>query len=140
MKPMEYHRASKVNYSIHFELTALFVVALLVSSLGIGLFSFFTAKAELDRSGEVILKNGVKMAREAVSQKVKLVSLGVQSLTEAQEDIKEFVLGPRQSDGTRPINRSIDLGKNGYIFILSRNADEIAHPSIEGKTRGLRRI
>lgn len=129
--------ASKFKYSIHFELTILCLAILLTSSLGIGLFSFFTAKAELELSGQIILENGVKMAKEAINQKVKMVALGVQSLPEAQEDIKEFVLGPKNKDGTRPINRTINLGKNGYIFILSRHADEIAHPSIEGQNTWL---
>jgi len=137
MKTPKARSLLKIKYSIHLELTILCLAILLISSMGIGLFSFFTAKKELDLSGQIILKNGVKMAREAINQKVKMVGSGLQSLPNAQEDIKEFVLGPKRSDGTRPINRTIDLGKNGYIFILSRNADEIAHPSIEGQNTWL---
>lgn len=118
--------------SLHIKLTLIVVFTLFTSSILIGGFSYYTAKAELDRSGETILKNGVNMVKEAIELKVKEVDLGLQDIDSAQEDIKQFILGPKDESGKRPINKNIDLGENGYIFILNDKADELAHPSIEG--------
>lgn len=128
---------SKFDNSIRVELTVLFIFIMLVSSLTISVLSYYTAKAELDRSGEIILKNGVKMVKEAIHLKVNAVNLGIQDIDTAQEEIKQLILGPKNSDGTRPINRNVDLGENGYFFILNKYADEIAHPSIEGQNTWL---
>ncbi len=130
-------KLSQFSYSIRIEITLLFVFILLVSSLTIGLLSYNTAKSELDRSGEIILKNGVKMVKEAIKLKVNAVNLGIQDIETAQEEIKQLILGPKNPNGTRPINRNVDLGENGYFFILNKHADEIAHPSIEGQNTWL---
>ncbi len=125
------------SQSIKTELALIIVLTLLVSSLTVGLFSYYTAKNELDKSGEVILKNGVRMVKKSIELKANLVALNIQDQSAAQEEVKRFVLGPKQLDGTRQISNNIDLGRHGYIFILDKQAYEIAHPSIEGENTWL---
>ena len=91
------------------------------------------AKKELDNVGKIVLKNGVTMVKEVIKLKNKEVIQGRTSLFEAQESIKEYILGPKNVRGFRPINKNIDLGENGYIFIMDKKGLELAHPSIEGQ-------
>lgn len=125
------------SQSIKTELTLIIVLTLLISSLTVGLFSYYTAKNELNKSGEIILKNGVRMVKKSIELKANLVALNIQEKSAAQEEVKRFALGPKQQDGTRPISNNIDLGRHGYIFILDKQAYEIAHPSIEGENTWL---
>src|SRR5690625_7758794 len=66
---------------------------------------------------------------EALHEEVEKGSL---SLEEAQEKVKVAVLGEQDADGNRPGNENLDLGDNGYIFILDQNGNQMAHPNIEG--------
>src|SRR5690625_6998319 len=54
------------------------------------------------------------------------------TIEEAQEQVKIAVLGEMDEDGSRPINKKIDLGEHGYIFILADDGEQIAHPQLEG--------
>src|SRR5699024_1093230 len=60
------------------------------------------------------------------------VEKGNLPLDEAQEKVKVAILGEKQSDGTRPINSNINVGENGYIFVVDNNGKDIAHPFTEG--------
>lgn len=60
------------------------------------------------------------------------VEKGNLSLEEAQERVKVAVLEEKDSEGNRPINDQLDLGDNGYIFVLDQEGTQIAHPNIEG--------
>jgi methyl-accepting chemotaxis protein len=50
---------------------------------------------------------------------------------QAQENLRTVLLGGKQADNTRPINKNIDLGKNGYFFVLDDRGNLLAHPSLE---------
>lgn len=76
--------------------------------------------------------NSVNMAVELIRTQQELVQRGERTLTDAQEMVKETLLGPKQSDGTRPINANLDFGPNGYFYILDRNGVLLAHPHREG--------
>src|SRR5699024_2429882 len=54
------------------------------------------------------------------------------TLEEAQEQVKEALIGEKQSDGSRKITEQIDLGENGYIFILDQDGVFMGHPFSEG--------
>lgn len=123
--------SSKPRFSIQYKLMIAFTCILLVSNAIIGYVSYSTASNELEASGRIIMKNSVRMIKESIKLKNREVQSGIISLSEAQEDIKELVLGPINSDGTRPINPNINLGEHGYLFILSLDGYEIAHPTIE---------
>lgn len=113
----------------------LFIISiclLLIPSLIIGVSSYTSAKKNLDELGEKTLKNGVEMALLLIDSKNEAVENGDLTLEEAQEQVKQYLIGELQSDGKRAITSKVDLGANGYFVIYGKNGDEIAHPTIEG--------
>lgn len=85
---------------------------------------------ELVRSS---LKNAVKLAGEIQRSLDSEVQAGRMTRDEAEERFREALLGKKQSDGTRPLNTAVDLGKNGYFFALSDKGVLLAHPTQEGQ-------
>lgn len=53
------------------------------------------------------------------------------TLEEAQERFKVSILGERDPSGNRP-GEKVDLGENGYPYILDDTGTVLAHPNIEG--------
>ncbi|WP_058309025.1 methyl-accepting chemotaxis protein [Gracilibacillus massiliensis] len=98
----------------------------------LGYLTFNQSQQSLNELGETNLKNSVVMTLEMIDALNKEVEQGNLELEEAQEQVKESILGEVQEDGTRPINRDIDIGENGYIFITDEEATMLAHPNLEG--------
>lgn len=107
------------------------VLLLTIPIIVLGFLSYDKAKSSLDEHGAKRLETSVKMTIEMIDALHKDVEKGTLSLEEAQERVKETVLGVRGPDGTRAINSNIDLGEYGYIFILSQDGVQLAHPDIE---------
>jgi methyl-accepting chemotaxis protein len=108
-------------------------VLLVIPVLALGLVSYFVAKGQLENSGKILLKNSVEMTLQVISENQKLVDEKKLTLDEAQEKVKEFMLGKKQADGTRPINKNLSLGQSGYLLAYTQEGIEAAHPSLEGK-------
>lgn len=119
--------------SVRFKLIMMAIV-LLIPGVVIGLISFNVAKYQLNEQGKVILKNSVKSVIQLISEKQEYVDKGILTLEEAQEQVKVFMLGKKNSDGTRTINKNIDLGENGYLLAYTQDGVEAVHPSLEGKS------
>jgi len=107
----------------------LLTVPLLVASL----ISYQISTNSLDQLGKTNLKNSVEMTIEMIDSLNKEVEKGNISLEQAQEKVKISILGEKKEDGTREINKHIELGENGYLFVLDKKGVQIAHPSLEGK-------
>lgn len=97
-----------------------------------GTLAYQKSKTSLDDLGETNLKNSVEMTILLIEALNKEVEKGDLSLEEAQENVKVSILGEKNTDGTRPLNPNLELGKNGYIFVLNQKGIDIAHPSLEG--------
>lgn len=119
--------------SIGIKLITVTTILLVIPLLIAGIFSYQIAKSELDKKGQVILKNGVKQALEVIDLKQKEVEKGHLTLEEAQEQVKTYLLGEMGSDGKRPITNNLDLGENGYFIVYDETGTEVAHPTLEGK-------
>ena len=116
--------------------TKLFIISLcllLIPSLIIGVSSYMSAKNNFDELGEKTLKNAVEMALLLIDSKNKSVENGEMTLEEAQEQVKQYLLGELQSDGKRTLTSKVDLGENGYFSIYGKDGEQIAHPSSEGE-------
>lgn len=122
----------KKIFSIRYKFILTFSVLILLSNGIIGYTSYSNASDELANSGKIVMKNGVSMIKEAISIRQQEVLSGQLTLEEAQEDIKQLILGPMSEDGTRPINKNLNLGEHGYFFIVDEDGYEIAHPTLEG--------
>lgn len=109
------------------------IILILLSCLTVGITSYYIAKKALDAKGKIILKNGVKMALLLIDAKNKDVMNGTLSLEEAQEQVKIYLLGKKNQNGTRRIQSKVDLGQNGYFIVYSRTGVELMHPVLEGK-------
>ena len=123
---------SNVNLTIKAKLIIISLVLLIIPMVTIGLISYQKSVTSLDELGKTNLKNSVEMAIEQIQLLNTAVENGELTLEEAQELVKVFILGAKKSDGTRPINENIDLGENGYLFILDSKGNEVAHPYLEG--------
>jgi len=107
---------------------------LLIPVITLGLISYAVAKRELENSGKVLLKNSVEMTLLVIDVNQKLVNEGKLTLSDAQERTREYMLGKKNADGTRPINKNFSLGKSGYLLAYTQDGVEAVHPSLEGKS------
>ncbi|MBZ9686331.1 methyl-accepting chemotaxis protein [Clostridium estertheticum] len=107
---------------------------LLIPVFTLGIISYEVAKKELQEGGKVLLKNSVEMTLQVIDENQKLVAGGKLTLDEAQERVREYMLGKRNSDGTRPINKNLSLGKSGYLLAYTQEGVEAVHPTLEGKS------
>lgn len=121
-----------IRSSLKTKLITMSCLLLVIPLLAAGLISYGIAKSELNKKGEVILKNSVVQAMQLIDAKAEQVKLGLIDLETAQEQVKTYLLGPMNSEGKRPINRNIDLGQNGYFIIYDEHGLEVAHPTLEG--------
>jgi methyl-accepting chemotaxis protein len=123
----------KTKYSMKMKLVTISALLLIVPMLLIGLTSYWQAKQALSAKGEVILKNAVTQAMELIDAQKQAVARGEISIEEAQEAVKQKLLGPMDAEGKRPISKTIDLGAHGYFVVYSPQGDEVMHPSLEGQ-------
>lgn len=127
-------KTRKKNISFRSRLILFIGLMVLLTNLSIGLLVYRSAQYQLTESNKVMLKNSVRLVNDLIADKQKAVDNGIMSRKSAQESIKQIILGPMADDGTRPLNTNIDLGTNGYIFVLDSQGIEIAHPVIEGQS------
>lgn len=119
--------------SVKTKLMGISFLLVVIPLIVVGFISYNASKTHLDNLGATNLKNSVEMTMELINALNDEVENGELSLVEAQEKVKTAILGEKSSDGTRPINEDIDLGENGYIFIVDEKGTQLAHPNIEGE-------
>lgn len=124
---------ANIKLSIRTKLIIISLILLIVPSVIIGAISYTNAKNGMDGLGETILKNSVESTLTLIDTLNQQVDAGELTLEEAQEIVKERILGPKKEDGTRDINYTGDLGENGYLYIVDEKGIILAHPTIEGK-------
>ncbi|MDZ7835733.1 MAG: cache domain-containing protein [Alkalibacterium sp.] len=110
-------------------------MVLVISNVSIGYLGYSIAKDELDEKGETILQNAVKMSIQMIDLANREVENGTMDLEEAQESVKEYLLGEKQEDGTRPIDAPFDLGEHGYIVVFGQDGEEMRSPKSGGRER-----
>ncbi|MDR7855467.1 cache domain-containing protein [Tissierella sp.] len=123
----------KISGSIKNKILLMTTMVLVVSNIAIGLLGYNTSKQQLNEKGEIILQNAVETAIQMIDLAEQGVKKGTFTLDQAQEMVKEYLLGEMKEDGIRPINSPLDLGESGYFVVYSQEGVEIAHPSLEGK-------
>lgn len=95
--------------------------------------SCLSAESELDKKGEVLLKNGVRQVMQLIEVKKGEAERGEITEEEAKEYVRVLLLGEKNAEGKRPIRREIDLGKSGYFIAYTSKDLEAMHPSLEGQ-------
>lgn len=122
-----------MRISLRTRLIIVSLIFLAVPSLLIGIIGYKSAVTSLNTLGSEGLKTEVRMTIEMINALNNQVKAGKISLAEAQEEVKEAILGKKDADGQRPINSRLNLGDHGFIFIINEKGVEIAHPNFEGK-------
>lgn len=122
-----------MKYNIQLKLITVAMLILSVPCLVIGFVGYETSKSNMDELGRQMLKNSAKQVIQMIDVLNDEVEKGDLTLEDAQEKVKTQILSEKNSDGTRKINKDIEIGEFGYIFILDHNGNAIAHPNSEGK-------
>ncbi|WAH35637.1 methyl-accepting chemotaxis protein [Alicyclobacillus dauci] len=124
----------KSTLSLKAKLILFSLVLLIVPSLVVGLLAYSVSRNQLNQAGRIELKNSVQQINASIGMLNSEVKAGKITLANAQEMVKEEMLGPKRPNGTRPINKNFNLGKNGYLSaIISQTGAFAAHPALEGK-------
>lgn len=127
---MKKTEVKSINFTIKIELI---LISSLLLILILGLISFKVSRKQLEDSGKLLLKNSVEMTLQEINANQRLVDEGKITLDTAQENVREYMLGKKRLDGTRLINKNINLGANGYLLAYTQDGHEAAHPLLEGK-------
>jgi methyl-accepting chemotaxis protein len=123
----------KFQLTIRSKLLLFCALLLLVPTLTLAAISYKEAQIETDALIRENLENSVKLMIQNIHQLQLMVDQGLLSLEQAQEQAKIAMLGELGQDGKRPINPNIDLGENGYYFVLDEQGNLLAHPTSEGE-------
>lgn len=123
----------KISRSIQGKLIIISLALLIIPSLVIGLASYNKAKKGMDDIGEQVIKNSVESSLQLIELANESVKRGDIPLEVAQEQVREAILGPKDSEGKRPSNYPGDLGEYGYIYALDEKGTFLAHPTREGE-------
>lgn len=123
-----------MKLTIRKKLVFISVILLALPSLVIGIFSYISAKDNLDELGSKGLENNVHMALQLIDVLNADVESGKISLKDAQDRAKKELIGEMQTDGTRSIDSKVDMGEYGYFFVLDKEGMAIAHPAREGES------
>jgi len=130
---LQLHKVPKVFQSIKGKLISISLLLLAIPLLILGIFSYVNSARSLEELGKTNVKNSVEMTIEMIEEVHRQERLGNLTLSTAEEMVRNFILGKRNSDGTRSMTNNIDLGENGYLFILDQEGTFVAHPYLEGR-------
>src|SRR5699024_9518091 len=115
----EVKRTRTTSIKAKFILISIFILT--IPLLILGVFSYLKSENSLEDLGATNLENSVEMTLELIEGLDKEVEKGTLTIGEAQEQVKEAILGELQEDGTRAMDSNINLGEYGYMFILDEN-------------------
>ena len=121
----------KILNSIQWKLMMTCLLLMMIPCFIIGITCYFNAKQSMDGLGKTIVKNSVLATLQQIDSLNAEVEKGNLSLEDAQEELKEQIIGKKDSNGKRKISNKVDLGESGYLFILQKDGYMIAHPNIE---------
>ncbi|GAB0170347.1 methyl-accepting chemotaxis protein [Lysinibacillus sp. CTST325] len=122
----------KFSRSIQGKLIIISLALLIIPSSVIGWVSYSKAKKGMEDIGEQVIKNSVESTLQLIELANESVKRGDVPLEVAQERVREALLGPKDSEGKRPINYPGDLGEYGYIYVLDDKGTLTTHPTREG--------
>ncbi|HWI49032.1 MAG TPA: cache domain-containing protein, partial [Rummeliibacillus sp.] len=116
----------KILNSIQWKLMMTCLLLMMIPCFIIGITCYFNAKQSMDGLGKTIVKNSVLATLQQIDSLNAEVEKGNLSLEDAQEELKEQIIGKKDSNGKRKISNKVDLGESGYLFILQKDGYMIA--------------
>nr|WP_206765400.1 methyl-accepting chemotaxis protein [Brevibacillus laterosporus] len=119
--------------SLRSKLTILCLGILLVPTLLIGITTYGSTKKELDQAGQSALQNNVKMVIGMIDLMNERVEAGQLTLEEAQERVRQELLGAKNAENKRPVKKEYTAGETGYVWAINEKAVSVMNPSNEGQ-------
>lgn len=127
------HRIRRFQHHLRVKFFTISLLLVALPSLVIGLVGFQESKQQLNTFGEVSLKNSVRFTISLIQTLDDEVKKGTLTREDAQERVKQAMLGPKDQTGKRPINKQYDLGENGYLSAFGKDGIQVVHPKLEGQ-------
>lgn len=124
---------NSIRLTIRMKLISISLLLLLLPIISLGLTTYKVSVQETNELIESKLSSNVQLVIEMIENMETSIQKGLISREDAEESIKEMILGERSEDGSRAINPNIDLGQHGYFFVLNEKGDLITHPQLEGE-------
>lgn len=109
-----------------------FVLLLIIPGAIISYFGYQNTNNSVEELTKKGLQGNVQVALELIEAQHKAVEAGFISEEEAQEQVKEQLIGPKNADGTRELTDKFELGEHGYFVIFDAEGNTLGHPTIEG--------
>lgn len=119
--------------SLKTKLISICLILLAIPSFIIGAIGYQNSKAELTQSGKEQLKLNVHFVLGMINTLNKEVQAGQLKLEDAQEIVRQEILGKKGPDNKRPINNRYIVGANGYVWAINEDAISIMNPGNEGQ-------
>ncbi|GAA4724370.1 methyl-accepting chemotaxis protein [Brevibacillus fulvus] len=119
--------------SLRSKLVIFCILVLLIPTIVIGISTYQTTKSELNEAGRNQLKQNVKMVIAMITLMNQQVETGKLTLEEAQEKVRQELLGPKNADNVRPMKQEYLVGKTGYPWAVNREAISVMNPNNEGQ-------
>lgn len=119
--------------SLRAKLTILCLAILLVPILLIGITTYGSTKQELDQAGQAALQKNVKMVIGMIDLMNERVEAGQLTLEEAQEKVRQELLGTKNSENKRPTKKEYTTGETGYVWAINEKAVSVMNPANEGQ-------
>lgn len=113
-------------------LLILTLLTLIIPATVIGIIAHSISENQLNEAGKSQLKQSTKMVIGMIDLLNKEVESGEITLEEAQEQLSQKVLGVKDKDNKRPINKDYTIGETGYIYAIDENAVAVMDPADEG--------
>ncbi len=128
-----YTRFQQYKNSLNKRILLFFGVLFMLSLAMLTVVGYIVARDALDNKGEIILENAAVQAVALLELQYQRYQSGEISEEEAQEEVKVFLMGEVQEDGTRSMDGKVNLGDLGYFVIYDRMGNEMLHPTLEGQ-------
>ncbi|RXZ83403.1 methyl-accepting chemotaxis protein [Paenibacillaceae bacterium] len=125
--------SNKPWFTIRKKLLIISLSLLILPIVSLGLSTYSVSVRETEAIVKDGLKNNVRLTIEMMGLLENSVQNGSKTLEMAQEEMRKLLLGEKKEDGSREINRKIDLGENGYFYVIDEKGKLLAHPSKEGE-------
>ncbi|MCL6576135.1 methyl-accepting chemotaxis protein [Kyrpidia sp.] len=119
--------------SLRTKLLTMSLALTLIPSLVIGTISYKITTKQLEATGMAQLKQDTLHVLALIDEADKQVKAGKMRLEDAQEMVKQEVLGPKNEKGQRPINPTFAIGKYGYVSAVNDRSVSVMNPVTEGK-------
>ncbi|CAM4040227.1 methyl-accepting chemotaxis protein [Saccharibacillus endophyticus] len=119
--------------SIRTKLMILCLAILIVPTVVTGTTSYIVSKDEMNKSGKAALENNVNMVIGMINLLNNQVETGQLTLEQAQEKLRNELLGEKDSQNNRVIKKEYTVGETGYPWAISQEAISLMNPSNEGQ-------